>query len=355
MGGSVCVAKFESGRAITALSRGLSLLSLVALPVGAFGEDGDVRSRFRAAYGPHAPALQAHYCNVVATTTIVFAGGKNTQFRKQEVKCSLRNWLLATEDVIKETETGKVIKRFGEEAGGSNSRYAFSLARKDDKQYVVTDLKLHEAGDHPEMCWLSCPIADYRKGQTYLEMAESPEHRILSFEDCDWQERKNMKVLRMEYERHRIGGQKALTSKAEYYFSPADGWICCGSREWDDNSSKTYESIYTYSPKIGEDYPRLERIEDWIRDQKEPAKSRRTRVAEITEFNHVDPIPDANFRLSAFGIPEPEGVEWPKPSKTWLWLLTGGIALGALAVLFGWFSRHRARRAIARPVPPLQV
>ena len=38
------------------------------------------------------------------------------------------------------------------------------------------------------------------------------------------------------------------------------------------------------------------------------------------------------FRLSAFGLPEPVGVEWPSPVRWWLWLSLGAVAALAVAL-----------------------
>ena len=55
-------------------------------------------------------------------------------------------------------------------------------------------------------------------------------------------------------------------------------------------------------------------------------------------------IPESEFTLSAFGLPEPEGVMWAKPrkSRTWLWL-AGAAGVSALIAI--GFSRLRRRRA----------
>jgi hypothetical protein len=59
-------------------------------------------------------------------------------------------------------------------------------------------------------------------------------------------------------------------------------------------------------------------------------------------------VPDKEFTLTAFGLPEPEGVTWEKPrgSRLWLWLMLAGFAAALLS--FGCF---RLRRRLG-PKPP---
>jgi hypothetical protein len=63
-----------------------------------------------------------------------------------------------------------------------------------------------------------------------------------------------------------------------------------------------------------------------------------------------DSVPNSEFTLSAFGLPEPIGTEPLNSSHTWLWLLVGALSAAALALLFVWL-KHRHSRAIPPPAP----
>lgn len=54
-------------------------------------------------------------------------------------------------------------------------------------------------------------------------------------------------------------------------------------------------------------------------------------------------VPDEQFRLSYYGLPEPVGVEWPKRTSRWRWIVGAALAALMLAVLF----RYLHRRAVA--------
>jgi len=53
---------------------------------------------------------------------------------------------------------------------------------------------------------------------------------------------------------------------------------------------------------------------------------------------------DQEFSLSAFGFPEPPGIEWEKPVPWWLWLAVGGAGLLITGAAFSWLRRRALRR-----------
>jgi hypothetical protein len=55
-------------------------------------------------------------------------------------------------------------------------------------------------------------------------------------------------------------------------------------------------------------------------------------------------MPENEFTLSAFGLPEPMGVKPLPPSRTWLWLLAATVVTAALAFLFAWLKRRHVRK-----------
>jgi hypothetical protein len=52
-------------------------------------------------------------------------------------------------------------------------------------------------------------------------------------------------------------------------------------------------------------------------------------------------IPDSEFTLSAFGLPEPAGVIWERPTPYYIWILAAAAGCGALALLFRYLARRR--------------
>lgn len=69
---------------------------------------------------------------------------------------------------------------------------------------------------------------------------------------------------------------------------------------------------------------------------------------QVTEWNISEVpggAPKEAFRLSAFGLPEPVGLESPKGTPNYVWLLIGVVICATLAVGFRYLSRRR--RAVA--------
>lgn len=68
----------------------------------------------------------------------------------------------------------------------------------------------------------------------------------------------------------------------------------------------------------------------------------------VSTFSNVEyngKVNEEDFRLSTYGLPEPVGVEWPKKSRVWLWLIGGTILAALLAVFF----RYLRQRTSATP------
>jgi hypothetical protein len=53
------------------------------------------------------------------------------------------------------------------------------------------------------------------------------------------------------------------------------------------------------------------------------------------------------FRLSAFGLPEPPGIEWERRTPWWLWLIGSAFALLLVAAGFTWLKRRAMRSRAA--------
>lgn len=82
-----------------------------------------------------------------------------------------------------------------------------------------------------------------------------------------------------------------------------------------------------------------------------PYKTKKKLTSQVRidyEWEVNDSVPDAEFTLSAFGLPEPMGVEPPERSRTWLWLISAALGLVALALLFTWLKRRRILAGKAR-------
>jgi hypothetical protein len=71
------------------------------------------------------------------------------------------------------------------------------------------------------------------------------------------------------------------------------------------------------------------------------------------ELKRLSTLPDTSeFTLTAFGLPEPVGVEWPKRRSGWLWFAWAAAASVVVALAFVALKRRAARRQTAAPPTP---
>jgi hypothetical protein len=55
------------------------------------------------------------------------------------------------------------------------------------------------------------------------------------------------------------------------------------------------------------------------------------------------PLPESEFTLSHYGLPEPVGVVWEKRTPVYVWLLVAAGALLTLGIFFRWLARRLRR------------
>jgi hypothetical protein len=89
--------------------------------------------------------------------------------------------------------------------------------------------------------------------------------------------------------------------------------------------------------------------EEWVFDAEMvakgfPSKNRREMRMEydVDEPNSLPP--DEEFTLSAFGLPEPRGLEWKKPTRWYLWLAVGGSVCLICGASLAWVKRWRTEQ-----------
>jgi hypothetical protein len=319
----------------------LAFWSTLWFPPCAWGDDAAVREAFLKHYQQHAASLQNAYENAhVEYTSTSLHGNDKAQIMTVEGKYNLGNYLLTGQSKIVETPGDQDGALGGKVIECHNPDYSFFLARKDDR-YVITSLELHATTSNHTLCRLCVPFADPDRRKTFLEIAQDEATEFIAFKDCVWQD-KPMKELKVEFPRIHPVSQKQIKVLVSYYFSPQDRWVCCGRRFHPRTDPIYVEEIYFYEPKDGEDFPFLKRLEKWIRDRRDPEKSICRVKTEISTYRRASlPFPDSDFRLTAFGLPEPPSSEEARPRRWYLWLGLAGITCLVLGVSFRWRRRSR--------------
>ncbi len=77
----------------------------------------------------------------------------------------------------------------------------------------------------------------------------------------------------------------------------------------------------------------------------EKGKTEVRSVADM-DLREVTEEPDeTEFTLTAFGLLEPPGIEWKKPTPWWLWATLAGMTLLVVGAFFGWLKRRASTTA----------
>jgi hypothetical protein len=150
------------------------------------------------------------------------------------------------------------------------------------------------------------------------------------------------------YERESAPGRRAGRLKGTLLLDPKRFWSLRSSEyEATFKSDERFKSgnskwRVTEFGETSESLPVPKRIES-DRDFYDNA-NHKERLAYRSEFQVEVPrqLPkDDEFILSAFGLPEPPGLEWKRPTPWYLWLALAGIVCLALAVVFRKVTRRR--------------
>lgn len=126
-----------------------------------------------------------------------------------------------------------------------------------------------------------------------------------------------------------------------FLFAPDDSWAVQEYAWWTQKNPALNHAVMEYSGREGE-FPIIRKVHYW-RDA-EGGKRLREETYEVT---HViqGAVPESEFHLSAFGLPDPKGVKRPPPPRYWMWLAAATVGFAALALLFARLRRRAASKA----------
>ncbi len=88
-------------------------------------------------------------------------------------------------------------------------------------------------------------------------------------------------------------------------------------------------------------YPITRRIQVTCEGRIDKDKSYRFEAIIHPELAESDGPPEPEFTLSAFGLPEPVGVEWERKTPVYVWLILAAGVLGLLALVLRWLAHRR--------------
>ena len=223
---------------------------------------------------------------------------------------------------------------------GNNTTYTFNLKQESTDKVTLSDYRA--AGSRPpESSPISVAYMDtFMRMQTYADIARDASVRITGYQDVQWQGAP-AKELKVEYEDFVNKTSKNTTYVQSYYFPRSGRMACLGMRVFGSSESPQVDDIYTYQEYAAGSVPVIKRIQRGSVELNNPVKSRTSFDIEVTDFHSTPPIPDSEFTLGAFGLPEPAGMSPPKSIPIYVWFLVAAGACGLGASGFRFLARRK--------------
>ncbi len=307
-------------------------------------------ARFVAEYGPHAEALRTFYTGREARYRSVAPARSSTSWQQEtiyKVRYDHNHYLYTNEgSTFTGGKPGDAPKQTAPSISVRNRQYVFTLKVKSPNEYAIRKATIFADGsvdpNDETLCLLCFPYADPFLRLTYLEMVADSEHTVVDFSDTKWRDGRPVKELKVRREFRRPGSQEKVSYISSHFFDPANGWVCVGNRVQGENGSVSGE-VFEYE-SAGESLPAIKHWESWTKEGNGPEI--RWLYNDMLEFRRAPDLSEKEFRLSAFGLPEPMGVRWEKPTPRYIWFVLGSAAFGVLAVVFRYLARRRAARAV---------
>jgi hypothetical protein len=222
-----------------------------------------------------------------------------------------------------------------------NSDYAFTLGKsQEDSPYALVE---YAPGKR------KLPLV--RRGFAFVDFAFQSLHDALGAIENDGQHTlralrfdETRGLLRIEFENVTQG----ITSQRALFLDPGQGWRVVEGRS--ESSYLVGTTRWTYGAVVGGiEFPTESKGLTTHKPGREHPPDFET-TGRLIRLQLTDKTP-ADFRLSAFGFPEPVDVAPPpKPTPWYLWLLAAAGACAALSFSFAYL-RRRQRGHAARPVP----
>ncbi len=245
----------------------------------------------------------------------------------------------------------------GEEAYGVNPKYAFRLQRKSSASpWVVVQIEDLSKTSVPEN--IARRFDQMAAGITRLvRVEETPLFEILRRPDfqvlrCQTVSREGEELVEIVFSYP----HKVEQAPLPYVQAQSGSLLLDPKRFWCLRSCDLKAENGTITSRVkelsdsGGSFPIPKCIEtenNWIFTKEQIAKGfppkNKQQMRWDYDLSEPDRLPDdSEFTLTAFGLPEPPGLEWRKPTPWYLWLaLAGGFCL-LLGVLFAWLKRRRS-------------
>jgi hypothetical protein len=149
-----------------------------------------------------------------------------------------------------------------------------------------------------------------------------------------------------ESRRRKLDKDAATTIRSGYFdVVPSHKYRIAGYRF--EIKTKYSEGAETGTMEYASDQDDLPVLQRWISESPNMKStiygSGSFRYVESFSIDYNRDMAEDQFRLSYYGLPEPVGVAWQKPTPTYIWILAGAGMCAILAVGFRYIARRKFR------------
>jgi hypothetical protein len=234
-------------------------------------------------------------------------------------------------------------ERYDGEVNGFNDKYGFVLRRKSSAApWLLDEVRLQDSvAEQPaDTARQRSPLLLSVAGHDLAKLVKEQTFRLNRVEQID---RQGETLIRASFERVPSSDEIFPIQTGVVVLDPRRCWVLrefeIAGRRGTLHLSRKVE-IDVVDSSSGFPIPkRVIEMNDYTLQDGTHDRAKLIRELDLTD---PDPLPDQQeFTLTAFGLPEPPGVDWKKPTPWWLWGAGAGIASIIIAGLFGWL---RARR-----------
>jgi hypothetical protein len=274
-----------------------------------------------------------HYYNLLAKYQSAKAKIKEAS-KSTTVEYLLDNYMYMTENH----------KTSNRQVDARNSQYYFTLNIKEDRPEILS-LQQYKIDRTEPWCRLIAPVADPESRSTYWDLFNS--NKLIKFHHCQAYFFNQIDCYQVAVRLRSVHpeSKKQIEFDLYYYFDPKASWVCIGTHS--DPTQEPYLQIeYNYLADSSS-LPALHKLTRRLVCPSDPQKARVLSVTEIESIEYGSSLPPSAYRLSAFGLPEPAGVDWEQPTKPYVWMLVIAGLLFLLSLVF-YYLKRRAERSQVR-------
>lgn len=236
-------------------------------------------------------------------------------------------------------------------AHGYNTRYAFELRKAAGADgWRLIQVRMTNAPEPPSRAFdvayaaAQSPLLEPYQG-ALLPLPDVFAHPSFKLSGCG-PSPSNPGCVRVTYEA-RTAPNRPVEVIAEWVdLDPAAAWsVREQDRIWDLGPARDTSHAWNTVELSPDGVPLLrEKKVEYQQGSKDAVRV--SRRVHLTYSCRVDKdVPEREFTLSAFGLPEPVGVVWEKPTPRYVWFLTAAGGCAALAVGFRFLARRKPAAA----------